>query len=211
VTREQLDAIRARATAALNYEKSEYEPEEGAYVSPATEGADTVEVVTCPLCDGDGEVESQRYDCKEVLASTVVAYGIGKGLALAEEWVENGPRDTLALLAEIERLSQERDDAYRRGVQAAIESVETACERWSERAATRIRAELLEEWNGEDITLREYVRSAFRRGVRVMREQASKTAGCTLGACVSCDRCEASEAILRLPDPVDPLKISRLK
>jgi hypothetical protein len=104
MTLEELDIIEARAKAALSYEKSEFVPEENAYVSPAESGSDTEEVVVCPLCDGDGEVESQRYDCKEVLASTVVAYGIGKGLYLAEDWVENGPQDTLALVAEVRRL-----------------------------------------------------------------------------------------------------------
>ena len=106
MTKEELDAIRARAEAALTYEKSEYVPEEGMYVSPATEGGDTEEVMVCPLCDGDGEVEAQRYDCKEVLASTVVAYGIGKGLGLAEEWVEQGPKDVLALVQLVRELTE---------------------------------------------------------------------------------------------------------
>lgn len=105
MTKEQLDAIRARVDAALTYEQSKYVPEEGAYVSPATKGEDTVEWMTCPLCDGDGEVEGQRYDAKETVAATVVAYGVGEGLRRAEEWVENAPADMRALLAEVERLT----------------------------------------------------------------------------------------------------------
>ena len=125
MTREQLDAIRARVDAALTYEQSEYLPEEGAYVSPATKGEDTEEVMTCPLCNGEGDVEGQRYDAKEAYASTVVAYGIGKGLGLAEEWVEYGPRDTLALLAEVEALRKVIETV--RGV-AVEESCSCLCE-----------------------------------------------------------------------------------
>jgi hypothetical protein len=120
VTREQLDAIRARVEAALTYEQSEYVPEEGAYVSPATEDKDTVEWMTCPLCDGDGEVEGQRYDAKETVAATVVAYGVGEGLRRAEEWVENAPADMRTLLAEVERLR----DAHAMAVQVSGELCE---------------------------------------------------------------------------------------
>lgn len=116
MTKEQLDAIRARVDAALTYEQSKYVPEEGAYVSPATKGEDTVEWMTCPLCDGDGEVEGQRYDAKETVAATVVAYGVGEGLRRAEEWVENAPADMRALLAEVERLTSERDASHRTGM-----------------------------------------------------------------------------------------------
>lgn len=98
-----LDAIEARAKAALAYERSEYVPSEEAYVSPAP-NPDAEEDLTCPLCDGDGYIEGQRYDSKETYASTVVAYGIGKGLALAEEWVEKAPADILALVSEVRRL-----------------------------------------------------------------------------------------------------------
>ena len=142
MTREQLNAIRARVEAALTYEQSEYVPEEAAYVSPATKGEDTVEWMTCPLCDGDGEVEGQRYDAKETVAATVVAYGVGEGLRRAEEWVENAPADMRALLAEVEgmresctglvkqnerqydevlRLTTERDAAMDRMQQAIID------------------------------------------------------------------------------------------
>lgn len=100
----ELDKIEARAKAALTYEKSEYVPEEGMYVSPATEGGDTEEVMTCPLCNGEGDVEGQRYDSKEEYASTIVAYGIGKGLGLAEQWVEQGPKDVLALVQLVREL-----------------------------------------------------------------------------------------------------------
>jgi ethanolamine ammonia-lyase small subunit len=72
--------------------------------------------MTCPLCDGDGEVEGQRYDAKETVAATVVAYGVGEGLRRAEEWVENAPADMRALLAEVERLTSERDASHRTGM-----------------------------------------------------------------------------------------------
>ena len=101
----ELREIEARAKAALTYERSEYVAEEGMYVSPVIDGRDTEENMTCPLCNGDGEVEGQRYDAKEECASTVVAYGIGKGLGLAEDWVEQGPRDALALVSEVRRLT----------------------------------------------------------------------------------------------------------
>ena len=34
----------------------------------------------------------------------MVAYGIGKGLELAKDWVEHGPEDALALVAEVRML-----------------------------------------------------------------------------------------------------------
>jgi hypothetical protein len=120
MTPEQLLEIALRAEAALTYERSEYDPNEGAYVSPAV-GTQTGEEMTCPLCDGEGYTEGQRYDSKETMAATVVAYGIGKGLALAEEWVENGPADVLALIAEVRQLQQalsitcEREPTKREG------------------------------------------------------------------------------------------------
>lgn len=96
-TAEELDRMESRAKAALTYERSEYVPAEGAYVSPVI-GTETGEEMGCPLCDGEGYIEGQRYDSKETYASTVVAYGIGEGLQRAEEWVENGPSDVLLLV-----------------------------------------------------------------------------------------------------------------
>jgi hypothetical protein len=93
VTRAELDIIRERAEAALTYERTDGEEDQ-----------------CCPLCDTEGYVEGQRYDAKETIAATVVAYGIGRGLALAEKWVEDGPRDMLSLLEEVARLAAERDN-----------------------------------------------------------------------------------------------------
>ena len=120
MTDTDLAAIEARAKAALAYERSEYDPAEGAYVSPAT-GTETGEEMTCPLCDGEGYVEGQRYDSKETVAASVVAYGIDRGLGLAEEWVEKAPADILALVAEVRQLQQalsitcEREPSKREG------------------------------------------------------------------------------------------------
>jgi hypothetical protein len=90
MTHEQLTAIRERATAALNYKPS-----------PSDEDAD------CPLCKDYGSVDARRYSAKGTTSDTVFAYGIGKGLALAEAWIEQGPQDVLALHAEVERLTAE--------------------------------------------------------------------------------------------------------
>ena len=87
MTPEDLDAIEARANAAKQHE-FEYD-----------EGSSTFE---CPLC-GEGILDGRLYDSKTVAAS-VVAYGIGKGLELAEDWVEHGPEDVLALVAEVRML-----------------------------------------------------------------------------------------------------------
>lgn len=106
LTPEEVDRIEQRAKAALTYEKSEYDPAEGVYTSPA-ESPNTEEDLTCPLCDGDGYIEGQRYDSKETYASTVVAYGIGEGLGRAEEWVENGPADVLRLVEAVRVLRNE--------------------------------------------------------------------------------------------------------
>jgi hypothetical protein len=110
MTPEQLQAIRARLDAALTYEPSEWNEEEGAYISPSDKKDEDAE---CPLCDGQGYVWQQRYDAKETIAATVVAYGIGEGLARAEEWVEQAPADIRALLDEVERLTAltERQDS----------------------------------------------------------------------------------------------------
>jgi hypothetical protein len=89
VTAEQLRQIEDRAKAALTYERTD-------------SGED--DSFECPLCDGDGYIEGQRYDCKETLPATVVAYGIGKGLRLAEEWVENAPSDILALVQTVRHM-----------------------------------------------------------------------------------------------------------
>ena len=109
VTPAQLSAIRERATAALNYKPS-----------PSDEDAD------CPLCKDYGSVDARRYSAKGTTSDTVFAYGIGKGLALAEAWIEQGPQDVLALHAEVERLTAERDAAFRRGAEAMRESLALA-------------------------------------------------------------------------------------
>lgn len=204
MTREQLDAIRARVEAALTYERSEYVPEEGAYVSPATEGGDSAEMMTCPLCKGEGDVEGQRYDSKETYASTVVAYGIGKGLHLAEEWVENGPKDALALVAEVERLR----DAHAMAVQVSGE----LCEKcgWAMRfPGKKCRCELLaevERLKADPLPaaawVREVERAAFQRGVAAMREAALGVIDCDDPECY-CDGVLYAEHVRALPDPED--------
>ena len=86
MTPEDLDAIEARANAAKEHEFE-------------SEGDGTFE---CPLC-GEGILDGRLYDSKTE-AATVVAYGIGKGLQLATDWVEHGPEDVLALVAEVRML-----------------------------------------------------------------------------------------------------------
>ena len=121
MTTDDLDAIEARARAALTYERSVLDEDEGVWVQPAAENEDSAGWFGCPLCDGEGQIEGQRYDDKGEHAATVVAYGIGKGLSLAEEWVENAPADILALVAEVRQLRQalsitcEREPTKREG------------------------------------------------------------------------------------------------
>lgn len=110
-----LAAIEARAKAAQRYERAD---------GPAGSGD---QWWTCPLCDGDGEVEGTLYDAKEH-ASTIAAYGIGVGLARAEAFVEHTADDVLALLREVERLRAEIAAAVaaeRARIRAAVEAVPT--------------------------------------------------------------------------------------
>ena len=86
MTPERLAEIHARACAAKAHELTR--EDEGSY--------------DCPLC-GNGYIDGKRYDAKDE-AATVCAYGIGKGLKLAEEWVENGPDDMIELIDEVIRL-----------------------------------------------------------------------------------------------------------
>jgi hypothetical protein len=100
----RLEEIRSRAQAALAMDLSRSEVKEGDDSwSKAEEGSDKEieDEFGCPLCDGEGYVEGARYDAS-FGASTVVAYGIGKGLHKAEEWVAHGPEDALELIAAIE-------------------------------------------------------------------------------------------------------------
>lgn len=96
MTNERLAAIRARADMAAGYEftKAEDQNEDDEY--------------GCPLCAGVGEIYGTEYKHKE-LAGNVIAYGIGKGLKLCEEWVENGPADTIDLIDAYEKLCGELD------------------------------------------------------------------------------------------------------
>ena len=87
MTPEDLDAIEARANAAKEHDFE------------CDEDGSTFE---CPLC-GEGILDGRLYDSKTE-AATVVAYGIGKGLELAKDWVEHGPEDVLALVAEVRML-----------------------------------------------------------------------------------------------------------
>lgn len=91
------------AAAALPYQPSRLDEADGVY-----EPSDTVEErdQTCPLCNGNGDIEGARYDAKTEHAGTVVAYGIGEGLRLSEAWVAGGAdaiRDLLADRADDKR------------------------------------------------------------------------------------------------------------
>jgi len=108
-------AIEARAKAAQRYERAD---------GPAGSGD---QWWTCPLCDGDGEVEGTLYDAKEH-ASTIAAYGIGVGLGRAEAFVEHAADDVLALLREVERLRAE--------IAAAVAAEREACAALCETEAT---------------------------------------------------------------------------
>ena len=143
MTTDQLSAIRARLDAALTYEPSAWNEEEGAYVSPS-EKAD--ENSDCPLCDGQGFVWSQRYDAKETIAATVVAYGIGEGLARAEEWVEQAPADLRALLDEVERLTKREDELVKAGLDLMVANKDLTSERDAafKRGAEAMRTALLQ-------------------------------------------------------------------
>lgn len=99
----ELNNISARARAAMDYHRSVYEPEHSIYTSSKPNIQEESEYFQCPLCEGEGEIEGVRYDHKE-MASTLVAYGIGKGLGLAEEWVRFGPTDVMELIYEVRRL-----------------------------------------------------------------------------------------------------------
>ena len=96
MTKERLAGIRARADKAAGYEFTK------------TEEPNEEDVYPCPLCEGTGETYGTEYEHKE-LAGSVIAYGIGKGLKLCEEWVESGPTDTLDLLDAYEKLCGELD------------------------------------------------------------------------------------------------------
>lgn len=105
---EDLAEIEARAKAAQSYTRSilgEMDPEDGLrYWEPAENGETCVQSFTCPLCSGEGEVDGQRFDSDDSKASTLVAYGIGEGLKLSEDFVEHAAEDVLALVAEVKRL-----------------------------------------------------------------------------------------------------------
>ena len=91
---EHLAKIEARARAAKAYEYQEQEQDSGYFF--------------CPLC-GSEEMEGRLYDAKNA-AATVIAYGIGESLRQAEEWVEYGPDDALALVAEVRRLTAKLEE-----------------------------------------------------------------------------------------------------
>lgn len=110
MTPEELAEIRARAQAACSYKRSVLDAEDGMYM-PAEAETDASESFTCPLCSGDGEIYGQRFDDSGTKASTIVAYGIGDGFRLAEEFVENAPEDIFRLIEEVERLQGELEDA----------------------------------------------------------------------------------------------------
>lgn len=99
----ELNEIKKRAESACTYVRSTFDVNDGHYY-PSENKTETNEYFKCPLCDGEGEVEGQRFDDQGPKASTVVAYGIGEGLRLAEEFVENAPADVLSLLAHIREL-----------------------------------------------------------------------------------------------------------
>lgn len=97
-----LEAMENRARSAQEYARSKLDAGSAVW-EPDIEGSGAATPFTCPLCDGEGEVEGVRFDHK-TRAATVVAYGIGEGLGMAEEWVSCGPQDVLDLVAEVRRL-----------------------------------------------------------------------------------------------------------
>lgn len=52
-------------------------------------GEGPAEEFECPLCHGEGKVDGNRYDAREVIPATLVGYGIGDGLRIAERWAEH--------------------------------------------------------------------------------------------------------------------------
>lgn len=97
VSDEMAAEIAAMAAAALPYQPSRLNEEEGMYEpSDSPEKRDW----KCPLCNGEGEIEGARYDAKTKHAGTVVAYGLGEGLELSEAWVEGGADSVNDLLAD---------------------------------------------------------------------------------------------------------------
>lgn len=135
-------AIEARAKAAQRYERAD---------GPAGSGD---QWWTCPLCDGDGEVEGTLYDAKEH-ASTIAAYGIGVGLGRAEAFVEHAADDVLALLREVERLRAE--------VAAAVAAEREACAALCDKVAAESEAALNASgpWpKSEELVLKEAMTTA---------------------------------------------------
>lgn len=100
---EELAEIESRAKAAQSYTRSVLDGDDE-YWQPAESGETCVQSFTCPLCSGEGEVDGQRFDSDDSKASTLVAYGIGDGLKLAEDFVDHAAEDVLALVAEVKRL-----------------------------------------------------------------------------------------------------------
>lgn len=100
-----LEEMESRARAAFSFERSMWNDHWSGYV-PAGDSEVQEESFVCPLCEGDGEIDGIRYDHKH-LASTVMAYGIGTGLGLAEAWVKLGPQDVLDLVKEVRFLRRQ--------------------------------------------------------------------------------------------------------
>ena len=111
----ELEAIEARAKAAIPWLREDRED-----VAPETE-----DELDCPLCGGDGCLPSQVHDAAD-RASTIVAYGIGDGLALAEAWVEHGAADALALVAEVRPLNEALSEAEDRATTLENEADDAA-------------------------------------------------------------------------------------
>ena len=79
-----LDAIEARAEALKQYALVEMDSG----------------TLTCPMCDGDGEVDSVLFDSQSHPVS-IQAFGMGAELEAAEQFVEHAPTDILALCREL--------------------------------------------------------------------------------------------------------------
>ena len=125
MTTEELAAIEARATAALPYRRSVLREGADSW-GDATPGEQSEDSEECPLCGGDGDVQRQRYDDATDRASTIVAYGIGDGLPLAEAWVEHGAADALALVAEVRQLNEALSEAEDRATTLENEADDAA-------------------------------------------------------------------------------------
>lgn len=120
------------------------------------------EAFECPFCDGEGNALGRLYEHKHN-ASSIAAFGIGESLKAAERFVTQGPAAILALVAEVRRLTRERDhwrsamldalerltncagDCERSSPRDVCDAIEDAANAIEKRASDEARARALEE------------------------------------------------------------------